>query len=138
MLPGVHYSACGDKGARGAHRVDSVVVATTDQAADDPIAEFCRQEKIPCFRGDEQDVLDRFYQAARAHNANTVVRITADCPLIDPAVIDRVVGAVPGRAIAISIQRMRYSIPTGSTWKFLVGRVTRAWREARSRPNGST
>ena len=76
---------------RRASKVDKVVVATTDRVGDDPIARFCEQEDVGCFRGSEQDVLDRFYQAAKKHQADVVIRITADCPLIDPAVIDKVV-----------------------------------------------
>jgi spore coat polysaccharide biosynthesis protein SpsF (cytidylyltransferase family) len=78
---------------RRAQRVDAVVVATTDDPADDPIAALCYQLDVACFRGSEHDVLDRYYQAARYHHADAIVRITADCPLIDPQVIDRVITA---------------------------------------------
>src|ERR1700724_1694440 len=72
-----------------ARRVDKVVVATTDQSSDDPIATLCQLAGIQYFRGSEDDVLDRFYRTAQANTADIVVRITADCPLIDPAVIDK-------------------------------------------------
>jgi spore coat polysaccharide biosynthesis protein SpsF len=71
--------------------VEKVVVATSDAEIDNAIAAFCDRKQIPCYRGDESDVLDRFYQAAKFYAADAVIRITADCPLIDPAVIDRVV-----------------------------------------------
>lgn len=77
---------------RRASLVDDVVVATSDAGQDDAIAEFCADHGVECFRGSEPDVLDRYYQAAREYDADTVVRITGDCPLITPAVIDRVVG----------------------------------------------
>src|SRR3990167_9077286 len=67
--------------------VAEVVVATTDQPHDQVIADFCAAEQIACFRGNEQDVLDRYYQAALSYEANPVIRITADCPLVDPQVI---------------------------------------------------
>jgi spore coat polysaccharide biosynthesis protein SpsF len=70
-------------------RLDEVIIATTDKTSDDPIAELCAQQDWPCFRGSEDDVLDRYYQAARWRKADTVVRITSDCPLIDSEVIDR-------------------------------------------------
>src|SRR5439155_1214749 len=54
---------------RRARRVDACVVATSDRSADDPVAELCRREQIPCFRGSELDVLDRVYHAAQAHQA---------------------------------------------------------------------
>lgn len=75
---------------RLAKKLSEVVVATSSNRSDNPIAAYCQEAKIPCFRGSEKDVLDRFYRAATRYKADTVVRITADCPLIDPAVIDRV------------------------------------------------
>ena len=89
---------------RRAGRVDKVVVATTDRAVDDPIAAFCEREGVGCFRGNEQDVLDRFYQAAKANHADVVVRITADCPLIDPSVIDRVLERFRARGLRLRLQ----------------------------------
>ncbi|MDZ5649200.1 glycosyltransferase family protein [Nitrospirillum sp. BR 11828] len=74
---------------RRATRVDEVVVATSDRPADDPIADLCRDLGVACFRGSEPDVLDRFCRAALAHRADVVVRVTGDCPLIDPGLIDR-------------------------------------------------
>lgn len=74
-----------------ANTLDLVVVATSDKPADDSVARFCKINDIPCFRGNEDDVLDRYYQAAQSFQADVVVRITADCPLIDPDVIDEVV-----------------------------------------------
>lgn len=76
---------------RQAKSVDRTLVATSVDASDDPIAEVCRQNEIPIARGSLNDVLDRFYHAAKAEGADWVVRITADCPLIDPDVIDGVV-----------------------------------------------
>jgi len=73
--------------------IHQVVVATTVAEGDDPVYELMREKKIPIFRGSECDVLDRYYQCALAFGADHVVRITADCPLIDPEVIDRVVEA---------------------------------------------
>ncbi len=76
---------------RMARTVDEVIVATTTDPTDYPAAELCKERGIACERGSLFDVLDRFYQAARAHQAAVVVRVTADCPLIDPWVIDRTV-----------------------------------------------
>jgi spore coat polysaccharide biosynthesis protein SpsF len=72
-----------------------IVVATTVEPSDDPIVDICAGADIPCFRGHPTDLLDRHYQAALAHRPrpDTVVKIPSDCPLIDPAVIDRVLDA---------------------------------------------
>ena len=73
---------------RRVRRADRIVVATTTNASDDPIAAFCAAEKIDCTRGSEHDVLSRYFEAATRFAAETVVRITSDCPLIDPSLID--------------------------------------------------
>ncbi len=83
--------------ARVVHRVhragtvDELVIATTNEQADDVLVDLCAARGWLCFRGSQDDVLDRYYQAALKHEANVVVRITSDCPLIEPEVIDRVV-----------------------------------------------
>jgi len=68
-----------------------VVVATTTNQTDQPIKELCRTMAVPIFRGSEEDVLSRYYEAAKMHKADVVVRVTSDCPLIDPEVIDKVI-----------------------------------------------
>lgn len=78
---------------RRVQRADGIVIATTTNATDDPIAALCSQLGMPCHRGSEHDVLSRYADAARLHGADTVVRITSDCPLIDPALIDQVIAA---------------------------------------------
>jgi spore coat polysaccharide biosynthesis protein SpsF len=77
---------------RAARTPFSLVVATTTDPGDDPVAELCRSNGLACFRGHPTDLLDRHYQAARASGAQLVVKIPSDCPLIDPAAIDRVLG----------------------------------------------
>ena len=73
---------------RRAALIDEVVVATTIDPSDDPVAAYCQEEGIAFTRGSMPDVLDRYYQAAKAHQADVVVRLTADCPFIDPAMLD--------------------------------------------------
>jgi len=76
---------------RRATMLQKIIVATSTDKSDDPIAEFCTANNIECYRGSLTDVLARYEGAAQAHNLSTVVRITADCPLIDPAVVDKCV-----------------------------------------------
>jgi len=78
--------------------VDEVVVATTTLPSDDPIVDLAGSEGLPVVRGSEADLLDRYLLAARAHQAERVVRITSDCPLIDPVLIDDVAAAIAREA----------------------------------------
>jgi len=71
--------------------IGKIVVATSLNAENDAIEKFCAKYGILCFRGSEEDVLDRYYRAANAYKADVVVRITADCPFIDPSVTDGVI-----------------------------------------------
>ncbi|RJP52032.1 MAG: acylneuraminate cytidylyltransferase [Anaerolineaceae bacterium] len=74
--------------------LDEVIFATTTDASDDPVAEYCDFSGIPFTRGSLYDVLDRYYQTAKEAKADVVVRITADCPVIDPELIDNVVNTL--------------------------------------------
>jgi glutamate-1-semialdehyde 2,1-aminomutase/spore coat polysaccharide biosynthesis protein SpsF len=115
---------------QAARLVDAVVVATSDGASDDAVAAICQQRGLTCFRGHETDVLDRFYGAARSAGAETVVRITADCPLMDPAVIDKVIAAFDGVDYAANV--FRYTYPDGLDVEvFSFAALERAHREAR-------
>jgi spore coat polysaccharide biosynthesis protein SpsF len=67
-----------------------IVVVTSEHGQDQAIRDFCRREAISVFSGSEGDVLDRFYQAAIVYSADPVVRVTGDCPLIDPFLMERV------------------------------------------------
>jgi spore coat polysaccharide biosynthesis protein SpsF len=71
--------------------IDEVVVATSKLPADDRVETWSREKGVPCFRGSEQDVLSRYYEAAAHLKAENIVRITADDPFKDPEVIDRVI-----------------------------------------------
>ena len=73
-----------------AKEVDEIVVATSVDACNQPLVEHVRKLGYACEQGSENDVLDRYVQAARAHQADVVVRITGDCPLVDPGLVDEV------------------------------------------------
>ena len=115
--------------------VDQVLVATTDQPSDEPIRRFCAEQAVQCFGGSEQDVLDRFVQAARfagGTESDAIVRITADCPLIDPTVIDQVVAAYRqvGADYVSNVQPPTF--PDGLDVEvFRFSALLTAWREAK-------
>jgi spore coat polysaccharide biosynthesis protein SpsF len=81
-----------------------IVVATTTNDSDEPIVEFCAAEGVPCTRGSENDVLSRYCEAAHRYDAHAIVRVTSDCPLIDPELIDEaiVMFTGPGRPDYVS------------------------------------
>ena len=75
-------------------RVESIrqiIIATSDQPQDDRIEAFCAKNGFPVFRGSENDVLDRFYHAAKTGDADAIIRVTADCPLIDPGLVQKLI-----------------------------------------------
>jgi spore coat polysaccharide biosynthesis protein SpsF len=69
--------------------IDTIIIATSTSSDDNPIAEWCDINNQICYRGDLDNVLSRFYHAAKKFNAQTIVRLTADCPLIDAKIIDK-------------------------------------------------
>jgi len=79
---------------RAARTIDDVVIATSTLTSDDPIVHEAVRLSVGVHRGSERDVLERYVGAAIAWHAQTIVRVTADCPLLDPGVVDRVVGAL--------------------------------------------
>ncbi|MBI3544754.1 MAG: glycosyltransferase family protein [Deltaproteobacteria bacterium] len=100
---------------RRSKRAQEVVVATTGQAADDPVVELCKRLSVPFFRGSEDDVLSRFYETAKKYGLDVIARTTADCPVIDPAVIDLAFETfleVPGRYDYVS-NTLKRTYPRG-------------------------
>ncbi len=118
-----------------ANLVDRVVVATTVESADDKICSLCETRGWPYFRGSQDDVLDRYYQTAVLHRANLVVRITSDCPLIDPAVIDGTIDAfnrLQPNCDYISNTEPPRPFPRGQDVEAMhFDALKRAWQEAR-------
>ncbi len=71
--------------------LSNIIIATTENSEDDVVVDFCKENNIQWFRGSECDVLDRYYQASKAFGSDSIVRITADCPVIDPTIVDEVI-----------------------------------------------
>jgi spore coat polysaccharide biosynthesis protein SpsF len=120
---------------RRADNLDNVVVATTIHASDDPVAALCVRRGYPCYRGSMHDVLDRYYQAAKRFQAQVVVRVTADCPVIDPDLIDEAVAALIEAKADFVANRLpppwRRSYPIGLDIEVCTFQaLERAWVEA--------
>ena len=116
-----------------AKQVDKVVVAIPDGAGDDVLKKFCEQKNIAYYRGDEQDVLDRYYQTAKHFGATTIVRITSDCPLIDPKIVDQTIEAYrKHNCDYLSTGRLVTTFPDGLDTEVVSFSVLeRAWKEAK-------
>lgn len=111
--------------------LDDVVVATTLQPADDAIIQECEQISIACFRGNEADVLDRYHRAAREFAADAIVRITADCPVIDPELIDTAVRAFLDQKPDYVTNGLTSTYPLGLGVEVVSAiALAQAWREA--------
>ncbi len=118
--------------ARQAKRLDGICIATTDSPADEPIVREAARLGTLCWRGSEQDVLDRYFGAAQASGAEVIVRITSDCPLFDGAVLDEMLGifhSTPGLDYLSNVQVRRF--PRGLDAEiFNFAGLARAHREA--------
>jgi spore coat polysaccharide biosynthesis protein SpsF len=120
---------------RRSNKINQVVVATTTDESDEPIVEYCLANKIACTRGDVFDVLDRYYQAASQYQADIVVRVTADCPLIDPQLIDQVIEELQTRGLDFTANRLpppfKRTFPIGLDVEAASIRAfTEAWQNA--------
>jgi spore coat polysaccharide biosynthesis protein SpsF len=115
-------------------RISECVVATTAAPADDAIVEECRRLNVPVFRGSEDDVLDRYLQAARHFSPDAVVRITSDCPLIDPEVVDSVVRALIEQRADFACNVLKRTYPRGlDAEAFTIEALEKAWRNSDQR-----
>jgi len=119
--------------------IDEVVVAVPDGPVDEVLRKFCATNEIASFAGSEMDVLDRYYQAARVYHADPVLRITADCPLVDPELIEELIqlyrsdsydyAAVAAGADAHNLNEGCF--PDGMDAEcFSLASLERAWKEA--------
>jgi spore coat polysaccharide biosynthesis protein SpsF len=116
---------------RRARLIDEVIVATTSLTSDDPIVRECEYLGVCYFRGSESDVLDRYYQTAKRFRTQAVVRITSDCPLIDPQLADDTIRVFDFHAADYSSNVIPRTYPRGlDTEVFTAAALERAWREA--------
>ena len=111
-------------------KIEKIIVATTDLIEDDSICKYANLQKIECFRGSSEDVLDRFYQCAKKNSAETIVRITADNPLIDPNIIDMVINEY--RKCDLITNTLERTFPYGTEVEvFSFSSLEKAWKDAK-------
>ncbi len=113
-------------------QIDRLVVATSTDATDDPIARMAEAKGVACFRGSLDDVLDRFYQAALPYRPIHVVRLTGDCPLADPAVIDAAIAFHLESGKDYTSNALEPTFPDGLDVEVMrFAALESAWREAK-------
>ncbi|MCF6768105.1 glycosyltransferase family protein [Thiotrichales bacterium 19S11-10] len=119
-----------------AKQIDYFVVATSVEPQDDAIESCCKEYNLPCFRGSETDVLSRYFECARHNQADIVIRLTADCPLIDPNVVDLVILEHEKQGVdycANTIPFETSTFPDGSDVEvFTIKALERAHKEAKN------
>jgi glutamate-1-semialdehyde 2,1-aminomutase len=118
---------------KGSKLIDQIVLATSKDACNDLLAEYVRGLEYSVFRGSEDDVLDRYYQAAKYAEADFVVRITGDCPLIDPAIVDEVIAKFKSNNVDYASNLSPPTYPDGlDTEVFTYQALEIAWTSAKT------
>ena len=112
--------------------ISKIIVATTDNKEDIKIYEYCNKNNINVFRGSSEDVLDRYYKCAKEYDCKNIVRITADCPLHDALVIDKVVESYLEKKYDYVSNTFKYTYPDGlDTEIFSFNVLKDAWENAK-------
>ena len=113
-------------------RIDKIVIATTNLKQDSAIEDLVKTFGFTCFRGSEKDVLDRYYNCAKKFGFDIIVRITSDCPLIDPEIVDQIIECFDSRAEDYISNTLKNSFPKGLDVEiFTFSALERAWRESK-------
>lgn len=111
--------------------ISKIIVATTDEESDDPIVDLCEDFGVECFRGDLNDVLDRYYHAAKKYNAKYVMRLTGDCPFMDPKLIDDFLLTFQNGEFDYLCNTVKPTFPDGlDMWVFSFEALENAWKNA--------
>ena len=117
---------------KAASELDEVIIATADNEANRPLVDFAKEAGLPVFAGEEEDLTDRFLKAGRAYGADALLRVTADCPFVDPALVDQMVAAYKQQAGEIDFlaNNRPGSYPHGLDIEIIaMTALERLWRE---------
>jgi spore coat polysaccharide biosynthesis protein SpsF len=113
-------------------KIEKIVVATTNLIEDDIICQYANLQQIECFRGSSEDVLDRFYQCAKKFGIDDIIRITADNPLIDPNIIDRIINEYKNKEYDFVTNTLDRTFPYGTEVEvFSFQSLEKAWKNAK-------
>ena len=111
--------------------VNKIIIATTNLEQDNVIQETAKELDIECFRGDSENVLDRYYQCAKKFNLDNILRITSDCPLIDPEIVDNVIKKYLTRDYDYVSNTLMRTFPIGTDSEiFSFNVLEKAWENA--------
>mgnify|MGYP001317221809 CR=1 FL=1 len=114
------------------NNLKKIIVAASLNPADNEIQKLCNKLKIFCFRGSEEDVIDRYFQASKIFKAENIVRVTADCPLIDSKVVDQVIKKFFSKKLDYATNTMPPTFPDGMDVEvFNFNSLKKAWKESR-------
>ena len=117
-------------------RIQKIIVATSLNSEDLKIVNLCKKLNISCFRGSNDDVIDRFYQISKKLNSKNIIRITADCPLIDPKIVDQIVKEYFSRNVSYATNTMPPTYPDGLDVEiFSFSALKTAWHISRKNKN---
>ena len=113
-------------------RFEKIVVATTNMEEDDEIVNFCKANDVECFRGESENVLDRYYQCAKKFNFSIILRIPSDKPLIDPEIVDEIIGKFDLESYDYVSNFLTLSYPSGTEVEVLSSKTLESvWEKAR-------
>lgn len=116
---------------KASNYVTDIIVATTTNKENEKIVDLCKKNKVKVYRGSENNVLDRFYQAAKPYHPQHIVRITADCPLIDPKIIDEVINLHLKTKADYTTNTLELSYPDGEDVEIITYKALKeAWQKA--------
>jgi len=111
--------------------IDKIIIATTNLEDDNVIEQYAKKLKIKCFRGNSDDVLDRYYKCAKKSKFENIVRITADCPLIDPSLVDQVIKKFQSENYDYFTNTLVRTFPIGTDVEiFSFNALEKAWKNA--------
>ena len=120
------------KQLKSSKKIERILVATTILDEDDIICEHLFSQKIEFFRGSSEDVLDRYFQCAKKYSFKTIVRITCDCPLIDPNIVDLVVDKYKNQKCDFATNTIHRTFPYGTEVEvFSFETLEKAWKNAK-------